>query len=74
MIQLDHQLVRNAERILNGANVHRLKRDDIRLSAKQFELHNRQWPKHERSTRYKAKRNSGGTCASFMSPSPTRND
>ena len=46
MIQLDHQLVRNAERILNGANVHRLK-EMIFAYQQAVDLHNRQWPKHE---------------------------
>jgi hypothetical protein len=39
MIQLDHQLVRNAERILNGAMIFAYQQA--------VDLHNRQWPKHE---------------------------
>ena len=48
MVQLDHQLVYEARRLIDGANVHRVK-EMIFVYEQAVLLHNARWPAHNLS-------------------------
>ena len=45
MVQLDHRLLHEAQRVITGANVHQVK-EMILVYVQAVELHNREWPSH----------------------------
>jgi hypothetical protein len=45
MVQLDHLLLYEAQRLMTGANVHQLK-ELIFVYVQAVDLHNRDWPSH----------------------------